>query len=881
MSRLRVALGPLVVGAAVWCAAGRITVAVADDPSTRLVVPAPWWVFVTAVAVAALVPGWRRRARLASPALVATLPWWPVPLPAVAFLWTGVLAWLPIALALVAGLMPARDEHRHLDPVAGPPGGGALAAGLLTLALGLWTAWAIAPRVPGGDEPHYLIITQSLLTDGDLRIENNHANRDYAAYFGGDLRPDFIERGRDGEIYSIHAPGVSLVVLPGFAVLGYTGARLTILALAAVTGALIWLIGWQVTRVTTAAWFAWAAVVGSATFLVQSATVFPDAPGALAVAAGVWLLVRLADPDDVADTTALVLTSGLLAALPWLHTRFAVLAAGFGLAVAVSLFADGPRQTAPPLRRLGVFLIVPTVSAVAWVGYFVLLYGTPNPAAPYGAPEASIAYVPGGLLALLADGQFGLFAYTPVLALAVVGLWASPFPWVRRTAWLSAAIGGLYLTVVATYWMWWAGLPAPPARFATAALPLAAIPLAATWARADAAGRIGRLLLLGVSLAITAVTVGIGRGALAWNGRDAEPGWLEWLGPVVNLPRAWPSFFWRLSPEDLTTELPFAVHAIAWGVLAVLVSLAVVFVMRVARSSGSRWALAAWGLAGGLVVGAEVGWWLNGASGLDPGPSQLAVVRDASRGDAVWRIGALSVSPVPLLTGEPWVQPPEAGRYDTPPPWAVLAGLPPGLYELRVTMEAPVAGQMAVRIGRSPDPVEAFALRPVAVQSVVVRLPAGASALAVEPSEPLRDTGAEVVALPILTAAPRGPLATRVARYGPVAVYLLDGDPFVEQTGFWVRGSRTVEFVVDDVAARGPFALAVQNGGARNDLVVETAGGRETLTLEPSEVRVVDVALDPYYGGWVRISSAGGFRPSEVGPSDDERYLGVWVEPGR
>jgi hypothetical protein len=55
-------------------------------------------------------------------------------------------------------------------------------------------------------EPHYLIITQSLLNDGDLKIENNHAQEDFRSYFGGRLRPDFLRRGQDGD-YSIHAPG--------------------------------------------------------------------------------------------------------------------------------------------------------------------------------------------------------------------------------------------------------------------------------------------------------------------------------------------------------------------------------------------------------------------------------------------------------------------------------------------------------------------------------------------------------------------------------------------------------------------------------------------------------------------------------------------------
>ena len=79
------------------------------------------------------------------------------------------------------------------------------------------------PQLPGGDEPHYLVITQSLLADGDLRIENNHRRGDYRAYTALELKPDFLKRGVDGQIYSIHAPGVSVLVLPAFALAGYPG----------------------------------------------------------------------------------------------------------------------------------------------------------------------------------------------------------------------------------------------------------------------------------------------------------------------------------------------------------------------------------------------------------------------------------------------------------------------------------------------------------------------------------------------------------------------------------------------------------------------------------------------------------------------------------
>ena len=86
--------------------------------------------------------------------------------------------WAAIALSLAASMrLPAPAIRRA-----------PLTAGILAGAIFSIAAWQVAPSVPGGDEPHYLIITQSLLKDGDLRIENNHQRGDYRAYFQGDLR---------------------------------------------------------------------------------------------------------------------------------------------------------------------------------------------------------------------------------------------------------------------------------------------------------------------------------------------------------------------------------------------------------------------------------------------------------------------------------------------------------------------------------------------------------------------------------------------------------------------------------------------------------------------------------------------------------------------
>ncbi len=72
------------------------------------------------------------------------------------------------------------------------------------------------------------------------------------------------------------------------------------------------------------------------------------------------------------------------------------------------------------------------------------------------------------------------------------------------------------------------------------------------------------LTLLAVSVALTAIVVGAARARIAWNTRGIRANWLDWLSGVSDLSRAWPSFFWRLSPTDLTTEVHFLAHVLIW-----------------------------------------------------------------------------------------------------------------------------------------------------------------------------------------------------------------------------------------------------------------------------------------------------------------------------
>ena len=105
-------------------------------------------------------------------------------------------------------------------------------------AIFLASAWRLVPGpvYPGGDEPHYLVITQSLLLDHDLAIENNHARGDYRAYYASPLKPDYRVTGLNRTIYSIHPIGISVIVAPAFAIAGYRGALVLVALLAARRG---------------------------------------------------------------------------------------------------------------------------------------------------------------------------------------------------------------------------------------------------------------------------------------------------------------------------------------------------------------------------------------------------------------------------------------------------------------------------------------------------------------------------------------------------------------------------------------------------------------------------------------------------------------------
>jgi hypothetical protein len=825
----------------------------------------------------------RRGAALAPLALLAPplLAWIPIRLPAVVLAWAGPVAAVFWAAAL--GTM-AVSAGARLPRIAQRP---ALTAGVLAFVVYALAAWSVAPSLPGGDEPHYLIITQSLLFDHDLKIENNHQRADYRAYFGGDLRkPDYYRRGRDGQIYSIHAPGVAVLVAPAFALGGYRGVVIFLLVLASGTAALTWRLAYAVTGRADAAWFACAALVASPPMLLNAFTVYPDAPGAFFVSTGVWALIRCRQERATEAQSAWpwFWHGAALAVLPWLHTRFALLAGCTGALVLLGL-----ARTRNPAAKASAFLTLPSLSALAWIGFFVAIYGVADPAIPYrGSDLGSPSYIPGGLGGLLFDQTYGLFASAPVLAVALIGLVAlarTPGPY-RSLPLQLLFIAAPYVLTITHFAMWWGGF-STPARFLVPLVPPLVIGAAAAWTsiarRGTRAAAVGALVS---TAAISVVLATVDRGRTAYLSRESVYApWLEWVSPATDLGRGMPAFFARVQRGRPGTL--FFVEIAVW---LASVALAVALLRLADRT---RWTQSAARLASVTVVtmalasalATTIVWHLEGVDGANVTSSTMAVLRRAVslRSAVILDVLHRERLPFPDLTTRSAVRIRPAGGMPGRGDRALVAlpRMPAGEYRVQA-VRGGGTGWLMIGIGRDQYALVTLPLSDFD-QGVTLRFPVDVRAILVRGDEgartQLRELNIQPVSIFRGSQKAADGVARRAVRYGASEVFFMDENSYPEPNGFWVGGARASAVVVSPDRPAPSVVLAIRNAPVENRLHLDSGTWHEDLRLTPGEEERVDVPIDTSTrAALVRFQVAGGFRPAANDPaSRDERFLGMWI----
>ena len=388
--------------------------------------------------------------------------------------------WVVLAIALGAPFLP---ELRFLT---GPPLFAAAGVPVLLSLRGSWCAAAARALLPAclmlylgaahrtqalvgpqGDEPHYLIVAQSLILDGDVAVGNDFAAGRYRTYHEAPLEPHYLVRGKGGVIYSLHAIGLSALLVPAFLAGGYGAASnfmalLCVLLVAQVRSLLRAVVPPEAAE--AAAWL----VAFSPPLLSYAGLIFTEVPAALCVATVLRLVVSPKRPS----AASLGAAAFALAFLPWLHFRYALLSAILAAAV---LLSHRRRLLWITTAAAGAF------SLAAIMLYHERLYGFWNPAWVFGRhPRFALASMFEGVPGLLLDQEFGLLIYAPALALVPLGI-ASLWRRERPTASTSTALIAAALLSAGAWTMWRGGFN-PPARLLVPVLPAMALGLAASLA---------------------------------------------------------------------------------------------------------------------------------------------------------------------------------------------------------------------------------------------------------------------------------------------------------------------------------------------------------------------------------------------------------------
>ena len=219
----------------------------------------------------------------------------PLRVPDVFLAWAGhaiLFVWCAVVLGLIAIVVSGPSASRFSwirDPRTAPRVAAVLAVAVF---LGVWLGQVLPPN---GDEPHYLVIAQSLLLDHDVKVANNYARADYLSYYSGFLGPHLAPPGVDGERYSVHAPGLPAFVAPAFALGGYAAVVVWIAAFAALGTAFVWRAGYLLTRDAGAAWFGWAVVALTVPVVLHGTLVYPDPMAGVVLAGGALALVAVSE----------------------------------------------------------------------------------------------------------------------------------------------------------------------------------------------------------------------------------------------------------------------------------------------------------------------------------------------------------------------------------------------------------------------------------------------------------------------------------------------------------------------------------------------------------------------------------------------------------
>ncbi|MEA2414030.1 MAG: hypothetical protein QOI58_687 [Thermoanaerobaculia bacterium] len=390
-----------------------------------------------------------------------------------------------------------------------------------------------------GDEPYYLLMTESLVRDHDLDLTNQY--RGIIRFDAG--RPDLLPqpgdpRGPHGEQYSRHEPFLPILMMPGYAVGGLPGA----LAIIALVGALLarstirFLEDEGISDATIRVLFPLIAFGPPVVF--YSTRIWPEVPAAFCFLEAVRGIRQRRPPRWIAAIFALVLLKirfGLLAVVLLIRVlrtkrQLAIAAAVIAVPLVIAWMISGNAMNTHSFREL-----LPSGAIFYWLGLF----------------------------GLILDGAAGIVFQAPLYALAILALprWRS-MPHGFRLGMSASLLYILYLIPRSE----WHGGWSPPLRYIVVLMPILALGAATIWERIGAGTR--------AVIALWTLMLVIHGAAFPWRLFHLATG-ENFIGE--SLSTIWKSDFSRLMPSFIRPNMAALVGSV---LLVVAMAVTVILIRR-------------------------------------------------------------------------------------------------------------------------------------------------------------------------------------------------------------------------------------------------------------------------------------------------------------
>jgi len=305
-----------------------------------------------------------------------------------------------------------------------------------------------------GDEPYYLLETESLVRDHDLDLSNQYRDLAHSATGRTDLAPELGDPvGKHGEQYSRHEPFLALLMIPGYLVGKLAGAIATI----ALFGALL---ARSTVRLfedegiddnTTRAMFPF--IMFGPPIVFYAARIWPEVPAAFCFVEAVRGVRQRKLGRWIPALLGLVL----------LKLRFVLVA----IVLLLRAFRKKWHAAAAAILAIPIAIVAFSGSVHRW-----------NELIP-GSPAAMLR----GLFGLLLDGAAGILFQAPIYVLGVIAItrWRT-MPAAFRLAIASSTLYLIYLVPRSE----WHGGWSPPLRYVVFLMPFLALGAASLWQRVAA-----------------------------------------------------------------------------------------------------------------------------------------------------------------------------------------------------------------------------------------------------------------------------------------------------------------------------------------------------------------------------------------------------------